>query len=99
MAITWEKKITVLDVKRGNVSVTLTRVDIDDTDPTDIKRKVLNTCSVLDAIINTPELKQQVTVELKRQYVAQKRKVIDDAAIVGTFNDDLDAAIANMEKP
>lgn len=94
MAITWEKKITVLDVKRGNVSVTLTHID--DTDPENIK--VLNTCTVLDALINTDELKQQVTTELKRQYEAQKQKVIDDAAIIGTFGDDLDAAIVEMEK-
>ena len=86
MAIKWEKKITVLDVKRGNVSVTLTRID--DTDPENVK--VLNTVTVLDALINTPELKLQVLTELKRQYLAQKKKVIDDAAIIGAFGTEVD---------
>ena len=95
MAIKWEKKIIVLDVKRGNVSVTLNRID--DTDPEKIK--FLNTCTVLDALINTPELKQQVVTELKRQYEEQKQKAIDEAAIIGTFEDDLDAVIVEMEKP
>jgi len=95
MAITWEKRITVLDEKRGNVAVTLNRID--DTNPENIK--VLNSCTILDALINTPELKQQVVTELKRQYEEQKQKAIDDAAIIGTFGDDLDAAIVEMEKP
>ena len=94
MAIKWEKKIAVLDVKRGNISVVLKRVD--DTDPDKIK--VLNTCTVLDALINTNELKQQVITELKRQYEVQKQKVIKEASIVGTFGNDLDATIIEMEK-
>ena len=95
MAIKWEKKIAVLDVKRGNVSVTLKRID--DTDPEKIK--ILNTCTVLDALINTDKLKQQVTTELKRQYEEQKQKVINDAEIIGTLGDDLDTLIVEMEKP
>lgn len=93
MAIKWEKKVTGLDVKRGNVSVTLKRID--DTDPEDIK--TLNTCIILDALINTPELRLQVTTELKRQY--EEQKVINDAATIGVLEDALDALIVEMEKP
>ncbi|KKK72085.1 hypothetical protein LCGC14_2907420 [marine sediment metagenome] len=85
MAITWKKKITVLDVKRGNVSVTLTRVD--DTDPQQIKTSIF---TVLDALINTPKLRRQVLDELKRQYQAQKKKVVDDAVVIGTFDKEVD---------
>jgi len=89
MAIKWEKIITVLDAKKGNVSITLTRID--DTDPANVK--TLNTCSVSDALINTPELRQQVLLELKRQYQSQKQKVIDDAAIAGAFDAEIVADV------
>ena len=89
MAITWRTKISILDVKRGNVSVSLEKVDEDDTDPTDIKTTVLNKCSILDGLINTPELKQQVINELKRQYQEQEKKKKNDAAIIGTFDTDI----------
>ena len=94
MAIKWKQTITVLDTKKKNVSITLERID--DTDPENIK--VLNRCSVLDALINTPELKQQVIKELKRQYQEQKAKVTVDAAIIGTLKDASTSAIVTWEK-
>ena len=93
MAIKWRQTITVLDAKKKNVSITLERID--DTDPENIK--VLNRCSILDALINTPELKQQVIKELKRQYQEQKAKVTVDAAIIGTLKDDINIAIVTWE--
>ena len=96
MAIKWETKISVLDVKRGNVRVTLEKVDEDSTDPQDIKTTVLNNCTVLDALINTPELKQQVLTELERQYREQEKKKKDNAAIIGTFGTDITDAAATL---
>ena len=94
MAIKWRQTIRVLDAKKKNVSITLERID--DTDPENIK--VLNRCAILDALINTPELKQQVIKELKRQYQEQKAKVTVDAAIIGTLKDDITSAIVTWEK-
>ena len=93
MAIKWRQTITVLDAKKKNVSITLERID--DTDPENIK--VLNRCSILDALIDTPELKQQVIKELKRQYQEQKSKVDIDATIIGTLKDDISVAIVDWE--
>lgn len=89
MAITWKTKISVLNSKRGNVRVDLEKVDEDSTDPQDIKTTILNKCSVLDALINTSELKQQVMAELERQYREQEQKKKDDATIIGTFDIDI----------
>ena len=94
MAIKWKTKISVLDVKRGNVRVTLEKVDEDSTDPQDIKTTILNSCVILDGIINTPELKQQVLTELERQYREQEKKKKDDAAIIGTFDTEIADATA-----
>ena len=94
MAIKWKTKISILDAKRGNVRVTLEKVDEDSTDPLDIKTTVLNSCVVLDAIINKPELKQQVLTELERQYREQEKKKKDDAAIIGIFDTDIADAAA-----
>ena len=93
MAIKWRQTITVLDAKKKNVSITLERID--DTDPENIK--VLNRCSILDALINTIKLKQQVITELKRQYQEQKAKITVDAAIIGTLKDDISVAIVAWE--
>ena len=93
MAIKWRQTITVLNAKKKNVSITLERID--DTDPENIK--VLNRCSILDALINTIKLKQQVIKELKRQYQEQKAKVTVDAAIIGTLKDDITSAIVTWE--
>ncbi len=95
MAIKWKTKISVLDKKRGNVSVVLERVDEDSTDPQNIKTEVLNRCTVLDAHINNPELKQQVLTELERQYREQRQKEKNDAAIVGTFDTDISDVAQN----
>ena len=93
MAIKWRQTITVLDAKKKNVSITLERID--DGDPENIK--VLNRCSILDALIDTPELKQQVIKELKRQYQEQKAKATVDAAIIGTLKDDITSDIVTWE--
>ena len=93
MAIKWRQTITVLDAKKKNVYITLERID--DTDPENIK--VLNRCSILDALINTIKLKQQVITELKRQYQEQEAKVAVDAAIIGTLKDDITSAIVTWE--
>lgn len=90
--IKWKTKISVLDVKRGNVSVKLDRIDEDNTDSENIKTTVLNRCVILDGLINTPELKQQVMNELKRQYQEQEKKKKDDAAIIGTFDTEISDA-------
>lgn len=93
MAITWRNKVSVLDKKRGNVSVTLEQVD--DTDPENIK--VLKSFSVSDALINTPERKKQVLDELKRQYHEKKQIDADKAEIIGTFTNDVNAAVQSWE--
>jgi len=92
MAISWETKITVLDSKRKNVSVSLKRID--DTDPENIETKEY---SVLDALIDTPERKQQVLNELHRQYAVEKQKIIDDNETIGTLGDDIKTAAENWE--
>jgi hypothetical protein len=85
MAITWRIKISVLSQKRKNVSVILEQID-----NIDLKNiKVLKTFRVLDALIDTPEQKQQIFTELKRQYRADKQKEIDDATIIGTLGEDI----------
>lgn len=53
MVIAWRIKITVLDIRRKNVSVILEQVD--GADPENIK--VLERCTVLDALVDTPERK------------------------------------------
>lgn len=93
MAITWRTKISVLDSKRGNVSVTLERIDNADLE----NIKVLNSYSVLDALIDTPERKQQVFDELERQYYAQKQKEIKEVAIIGTLAEDVKAVAETWE--
>lgn len=93
MAVKWETKISVLDPKRKNVSVTLQQID--DTDPENVK--ILKSFSVLDALINTTELKQQVIDELERQYNADKKKVIDDTATIGTLAVEIKTAAESWE--
>ena len=93
MAIKWRQTISVLHAKKKNVSITLERID--DGDPENIK--VLNRCSILDALIDTPELKQQVIKELKRQYQEQEAKATVDAAIIGTLKGDITSAIGMWE--
>jgi len=93
MVIKWRAKISVLDAKKRNVSVTLEQID--DADPESIK--VLKSFSVLDALIGTPVLKKQVLDELKRQYYAQKQRKIDDAKTVGTLAEDIVVAAENWE--
>lgn len=89
MAITWRTKISVLDMKRGNVSVILERVD--DADLENIK--ILNTCSILDGLLNTSKLKQQILTELKRQYQEQEKNKKKYVATIETFEKDIvDAA-------
>lgn len=85
MAIKWRTKISILDRKKKNVSVTLERID--DDDPANIK--VLESFAVLDALIDTPERKQQVFDELERQYREKKQEKIDDTETIGTLGDDL----------
>ena len=93
MAIKWRTKISVLNPERRNVSVVLEQID--DVDPENIK--VLKNFSVLDALIDTSERKQQVIDELKRQYEAEKKKIIDNAAIIGTFDTEIITATESWE--
>jgi len=93
MAITWRTKVSVLDMKRKNVSVTLEQVE--DTDPDNIK--VLKSFTVLDALIDTPERKQQVFDELHRQYDEEKSKKAMVNEIVGSLADDITTAVTNWE--
>lgn len=92
MAIAWRTRISVL-TKRGNVSVTLEQIDNSDLENV----KVLKSFSILDALIDTPERKQQVIGDLKRQYKAEKRKVIDDATIIGTLANEIKTAAESWE--
>ncbi len=93
MAIKWNTKVNVLDIKRGNVSVTLQQVD--DTDPDNVK--VLKTFSVLDALIDTDVHKQQVFDELERQYNVDKQDAVTKIGIIGTLTDDVTAAANTWE--
>jgi len=93
MAEIWRTKISVLDRERRNVSVTLEKVD--NTDLENIK--VLESYSVLDALIDTSERKQQVFDELKRQYQKKKQDDLDDAETIGTLGDDIIVAVENWE--
>jgi len=93
MAIKWETKVKVLDIKRGNVSVTLQQVD--DTDPENVK--VLKSFSVLDALIDTDMRKQQVFGELERQYNADKQETTTKVGIIGTLANDVTAAANTWE--
>ena len=93
MAIKWRTKVNVLDMKRKNVSVMLEQID--DADPDNIK--VLKSFSVLDALIDTPERKQQVFDELERQYHEQKQRDVAEANIIGTLADDITAAVPSWE--
>lgn len=93
MSVKWRTKISVLDTKRRNVSVTLEQVD--DADLKNIR--VLKSFSVLDALIDTPERKQQVIGELERQYHVEKQKAKDNASIVGTLSDSIKTAAEGWE--
>jgi len=93
MAITWDVKITVLNPERKNVSVVLEQID--DADPENIK--VLKSFSVLDALIDTTERKQQVINELRRQYDVEKQKETNDAEIIGTLEDDIKTTVQSWE--
>jgi len=93
MAMKWRAKISILDRKRRNVSVTLEQID--DTDPRNIK--TLKRFSVLDALIDTPVRKKQVLDELERQHCAQKQRKIDDAKTVGTLAEDIIVAAEGWE--
>jgi len=93
MAITWDVKITVLNPERKNVSVVLEQVD--DADLENIK--VLKSFSVLDALIDTTERKQQVINELRRQYDVEKQKETNDAEIIGTLEDDIKTTVQSWE--
>lgn len=93
MALKWRNKISILDIKRGNVSVTLEQVN--DTNPDDIK--IIKIFSVSDALIDTPERKQQVIDELERQFHAEKQRKIDEDKIIGSLADDITIAVVGWE--
>jgi len=93
VAIKWRTKVNVLSIERKNVSVTLEQID--DTDAENVK--VLKTFSILDALVDTPERRQQVLDELERQYNEEKQNVDAKASIVGTLAEDIIVAAASWE--
>lgn len=90
MAVTYNLNVSRLG---SSDSFSVGAIITDDTKPIGHQTESVAIFGKLD----TPERKQQVINELKRQYEAEKQKVIDDAATIGTLGDEIKTAVETWE--
>lgn len=81
MAITWEVKITVLNVERKEISLMATRTDSEDLDNP-------KTYSVLSGLIQTGQQKLDLMDNIWSQYQTDKTKQVAIDAFMGNLETD-----------
>jgi len=87
MAITWNVKITVLDVSRKEATIVATRTDSEDADNPEV-------ITIASALLNTPA---QKTAELDNIWEHHLSLAAKNAAIAAIVSDLQIAAKANLE--